>query len=339
APPSHRHTIGQPPIADSHSQLSLSWFKSDMHAIRRASSSAISTNSTTDIDENGSDHDSSSQDISTSPSPSNQSSRTASPSGGITPASTPQSGKRSRTSALRLSLSRLRTHKSSSSPQVALTDPGLGSSTSSTGVHAGHGSHNTSRSGHPLHPLHPLHHHHLHSPDPPRPRTSIDGGPRSAFERRLSLDQQSFLEGRRAAVAAAAAASTSTSTSVTGTTAFDPPPPTDLRKRRDRTFSFTSTLQFSTSAPKSSSSPFRLSMLYSPAPLSPSTTSSGWGSRSSHQRCNTTPSQPIAGPSSFGTSPRRSAISPSPQPVKETRTIMTAKDPATGNKMINKYMI
>ncbi|KAG0204963.1 hypothetical protein BGX28_003264 [Mortierella sp. GBA30] len=41
----------------------------------------------------------------------------------------------------------------------------------------------------------------------------------------------------------------------------------------------------------------------------------------------------------FGTSPGRSITSPSPQPVKETHTMMKDYDPMTGNKMINKYMV
>ncbi|KAI1300677.1 hypothetical protein EDD11_006056 [Mortierella claussenii] len=45
-------------------------------------------------------------------------------------------------------------------------------------------------------------------------------------------------------------------------------------------------------------------------------------------------------PSNYGTSPGRSMMaSPSPQPVKETHTMMKDYDPMTGNKMINKYMV
>ena len=86
---------------------------------------------------------------------------------------------------------------------------------------------------------------------------------------------------------------------------------------------------FSTSAPKTSS---RFSFIHSPIPSSPSS------SRPSHNRSNTTPAH-TPSPSSFGTSPRRGVVSPSPLPVKETHTMMKDYDPATGNKMINKYMI
>ncbi|KAF9579337.1 hypothetical protein BGW38_004446, partial [Lunasporangiospora selenospora] len=60
--------------------------------------------------------------------------------------------------------------------------------------------------------------------------------------------------------------------------------------------------------------------------------------RPTHLRSNTTPTGSPT-PSSYGTSPRRTAASPSPQPVKETHTMMKDYDPLTGNKMINKYMV
>ncbi|KAG0292885.1 hypothetical protein BGZ96_003534 [Linnemannia gamsii] len=85
---------------------------------------------------------------------------------------------------------------------------------------------------------------------------------------------------------------------------------------------------FSTSAPKPSS---RLSFLHSPIPTSPLM-------RPSHKRSNTTPLQ-SPGPSSYATSPGRSILSPSPQPVKETHKMLKEYDPMTGNKMINKYMV
>ncbi|ORZ04556.1 kinase-like domain-containing protein [Lobosporangium transversale] len=238
--------------SDNH-QLAIPWIKQpDLHSTRRASSSAISNNSTTDIEESVSDQDSP-HEASSSPSPSNQSSRTASP-GATTPSGTPVvSNRKGKTSRLRLSLKSLRTPKASQ------------------GDHEQHGR-----------------------------RPSIIATPRSAMERRMSLDQQSF-EDR---------------------SSFE-----NINARQVEPHA--SMLQFSTSAPKPSS---RFSFIYSPVPSSPSSI------RHSHQRSNTTPMQsPV--PSGYGTSPGRSVASPSSQPVKETRTMMKDYDPMTGNKMINKYMV
>ncbi|KAG0032424.1 hypothetical protein BGZ82_006555 [Podila clonocystis] len=217
--------------------------KQSMHPSRRTSSSAISNNSTTDIEEPFSDHDASS-----SPSPSNVSSRTASPGANA-------SSRKSRT-GLRLSLKNLRTPKSS----THLPD-------------------------------------HEQSPDTYHPYTS--------FERRTSLDLPAY-EGR---------------------TSFD----SMDHRRREHLASTTSPHNFSSSAPKSSSSS-RFSFLHSPTPTTPTMI------RPPHQRSNTTP---LNSPrhSTYGTSPRRTAVSPSPQPVKETHTMMKDYDPMTGNKMINKYMV
>ncbi|KAF9543530.1 hypothetical protein EC957_000808 [Mortierella hygrophila] len=60
--------------------------------------------------------------------------------------------------------------------------------------------------------------------------------------------------------------------------------------------------------------------------------------RPTHHRSNTTPIH-SPNPSTYGISPHRTMASPSPQPVKETRTMMKDYDPMTGNKMINKYMV
>ncbi|KAG0048340.1 hypothetical protein BGZ83_006686 [Gryganskiella cystojenkinii] len=108
--------------------------------------------------------------------------------------------------------------------------------------------------------------------------------------------------------------------------------PVVVVRRREKSSNTTNVLSFSTSAPKPSS---RFSFIHSPIPSSPSTSS-----RPSHHRSNTTPTHSPS-PSSFGTSPRRGSgvVSPAPQPVKETHTMMKDYDPTTGNKMINKYMI
>ncbi|KAF9923770.1 hypothetical protein FBU30_006178 [Linnemannia zychae] len=87
--------------------------------------------------------------------------------------------------------------------------------------------------------------------------------------------------------------------------------------------------QLSASAPKASA---RFSFIHSPTPSTPTM------ARPTHHRSNTTPAQ-SPNPSTFGTSPRRTMASPSPQPVKETHTMMKDYDPMTGNKMINKYMV
>ncbi|KAF9397416.1 hypothetical protein BGX21_008889 [Mortierella sp. AD011] len=243
-------------MGDSHGQLSIPWFKqTDLRSVRRGSSGAISNNSITDIEESTSDQDSFQE---TSSSPSDKSSRAASPSAASSSVTQLPSHKKGKTSGLRLSLKSLRSSKSH--PQT---------------VPDGNGS------GHDQ-------------------RTIVEAAPRSAFDRRLSYDQQSF-EGRKS---------------------FEN---VDLRQW-DPT---SAALQFSTSAPKPAS---RFSFIYSPAPASPST------NRSSHQRNNTTPMQsPI--PSNYGTSPGRSIVSPSPQPVRETHTMKKEYDPMTGNKMINKYMV
>ncbi|KAF9939617.1 hypothetical protein BGZ67_009197 [Mortierella alpina] len=248
-------------MSESHSgQLSIPWLKQpDLRAARRASSSAISNNSTTDIEENISDQDSF-QDASSSPSPSNQSSRTASPGAGTTPSGTPlPSRRKSRTSGLRLSLKSLRSSKSQ--PHAVSAD----------------------------------------GPDRTGLRKSIEEARRSSMEKWLPLDQHHPFEGR---------------------TSFEN---MDSR-RRDPFPTSSSTPQFSASAPKPSS---RFSFIHSPVPTSPST------NRPSHQRSNTTPMHAHG----FGTSPGRSVTSPSPQPVKETHTMMKDYDPMTGNKMINKYMV
>ncbi|KAF9113684.1 hypothetical protein BGX27_001047 [Mortierella sp. AM989] len=243
------------PIGDSHGQLSIPWFKQpDLRSLRRASSSALSNNSTTDIEENTSDQDSPQE---ASSSLSNQSSRTASP-GTTSSSATPMpSHKKGKTSGLRLSLKSLRSQKS----QPVLDDD-----------LSGHGQ-----------------------------RTLVEATPRSALERRLSFDQESFGDRK--------------SFEDDDSRQWDPP---------------ASALQFSTSAPKPAS---RFSFIYSPLPASHST-----NRRPSHQRCNTTPMQsPI--PSNYGTSPGRSLASPSPLPVRETNTMRKEYDPMTGNKMINKYMV
>ncbi|KAF9105716.1 hypothetical protein BGX29_011586 [Mortierella sp. GBA35] len=88
--------------------------------------------------------------------------------------------------------------------------------------------------------------------------------------------------------------------------------------------------QLSTSAPKTSSA--RFSFIHSPTPSTPTM------ARPAHHRSNTTPIH-SPNPSTYGTSPRKTMVSPSPQPVKETHTMMKDYDPTTGNKMINKYMV
>ncbi|KAF9202662.1 hypothetical protein BGZ49_007193 [Haplosporangium sp. Z 27] len=244
---------GQKSMGDGQSQLSIPWFKqTDLRSLRRSSSGAISNNSTTDFEENTSDQDSF-HEISSSPS--DQSSRTASP-GTVTSSGTQlPSSRKGKTSGLRLSLKSLRNPKSQTR---AAHDDNVGQ------------------------------------------EALVEATPRSAIERRLSLDQESF-EGRK-------------SFENDDTRRWDPP---------------TSTQLFSSSAPKPAS---RFSFIYSPAPTSPST------NRPFHQRSNTTPMQsPI--PSNYGTSPGRSLASPSPQPVRETHTMKKEYDPMTGNKMINKYMV
>ncbi|KAF9430509.1 hypothetical protein BGZ94_006455 [Podila epigama] len=129
--------------------------------------------------------------------------------------------------------------------------------------------------------------------------------PYTAFERRTSLDLPSY-EGR---------------------TSFDS---IDHRRREHLASALPQQAQLSSSAPKSSTS--RFSFLHSPTPSTPTM------GRPPHQRSNTTPlNSPRA--STNGASPRRTAVSPSPQPVKETHTMMKDYDPMTGNKMINKYMV
>lgn len=87
--------------------------------------------------------------------------------------------------------------------------------------------------------------------------------------------------------------------------------------------------QLSASAPKAAA---RFSFIHSPTPFTPTM------ARPTHHRSNTTPTH-SPNPSTYGTSPRRAMASPSPQPVKETHTMMKDYDPMTGNKMINKYMV
>ncbi|KAF9141496.1 hypothetical protein BGX30_004664 [Mortierella sp. GBA39] len=105
-------------ISNNHSQLSIPWGKhADIRPARRTSSSALSNTSTTDLEETFSDRDSS-QDVSSSPPRSNQSSWTAS-STGTAPSAAPSTAerKKSKTSGLKLSLKSLRTPKSQ--PQMA----------------------------------------------------------------------------------------------------------------------------------------------------------------------------------------------------------------------------
>lgn len=97
--------------SNNHSQLAIPWGKhADIRSARRTSSSALSNNSTTDLEETFSDKDSS-QDVSSSPPRSNQSSWTAS-STGTAPSAAPSERKKSKTSGLKLSLKSLRTPKS-----------------------------------------------------------------------------------------------------------------------------------------------------------------------------------------------------------------------------------
>ncbi|KAF9438936.1 hypothetical protein BGZ76_002935 [Entomortierella beljakovae] len=84
-----------------------------MRTTRRTSSSALSNNSTTDLEENTSDQESFHETVS---SPSNQSSRTVSPGTIALPGTPTATRKKSKTSGLRLSLKSLRTSKSQ--PQV-----------------------------------------------------------------------------------------------------------------------------------------------------------------------------------------------------------------------------
>lgn len=138
------------------------------------------------------------------------------------------------------------------------------------------------------------------SPDTQRPpRLSLEG-PRLPYDRRVSLDLPPF-EGR------------------TSLDAIDP-------RRREQ---LASPPQLSASAPKTST---RFSFIHSPTPSTPTM------ARPTHHRSSTTPIHSPA-PSSVSTSPRRMMASPSPQPVKETHTMMKDYDPTTGNKMINKYMV
>ncbi|KAF9343612.1 hypothetical protein BGX26_005461 [Mortierella sp. AD094] len=112
----------QKPVGDSHGQLSIPWFKQpDLRSVRRTSSGAISNNSTTDIEENTSDQDSF-QEISSSPS--DKSSRTASPSAATSSGTQLPSHRKGKTSGLRLSLKSLRTSKSQ--PQAVPDDSGGG---------------------------------------------------------------------------------------------------------------------------------------------------------------------------------------------------------------------
>ncbi|KAG0210806.1 hypothetical protein BGX28_008942 [Mortierella sp. GBA30] len=141
------------------------------------------------------------------------------------------------------------------------------------------------------------------SPDICAPRRSIDSG-RASFDRRTSLDLPPR-EGR------------------TSVDSLDP-------RRRE---CLATSQQLSASAPKASS---RFSIIHSPNPPTPIL------ARPTHHRSNTTPTPTPThspNPSSLGTSPHRAVASPSPQPVKETHTMMKDYDPMTGNKMINKYMV
>ncbi|KAG0046353.1 hypothetical protein BGZ89_005328 [Linnemannia elongata] len=243
------------PQSDSHAQR-----YSILRAARRTSSSALSNTSTTDYDET-SDLDSI-HDVTISPSPSHQSSRTTSPgdhnnsSSSNNNSSASSSSKKAKKTGLRLSLMNLRTPKSSSSRTPSDIE---------------------------------------HSPEPYSSRRSTDGS-RTPIEGRTSLELPR--------------------------TSFDSIDP----RRREH---LASPPQISTSAPKTSA---RFSFIHSPTPSTPAM------ARPTHQRSNTTP---IHSPnlSTYGTSPHRTMASPSPQPVKETHTMMKDYDPMTGNKMINKYMV
>ncbi|KAF9125382.1 hypothetical protein BGW39_007434 [Mortierella sp. 14UC] len=138
-----------------------------------------------------------------------------------------------------------------------------------------------------------------HSPEPYSLRRSIDGS-RTPIEQRTSLELP-LRETR---------------------TSFDSIDP----RRREH---LASPPQLSASAPKTSA---RFSFIHSPTPSTPTM------ARPAHQRSNTTPIH-SPNPSTYGTSPHRTMASPSPQPVKETHTMMKDYDPMTGNKMINKYMV
>ncbi|KAF9098834.1 hypothetical protein BGX29_007416 [Mortierella sp. GBA35] len=108
-------------MSGTHGQLAIPWAKhSDIRSARRTSSSVLSNNSTTDLEENFSERDSS-QEVLSSPPRSNQSSWTAS-STGTAPSGPPSTSERrkSKTSTLKLSLKSLRTPKSQ--PQLAPPD-------------------------------------------------------------------------------------------------------------------------------------------------------------------------------------------------------------------------
>ncbi|KAF9570561.1 hypothetical protein EC968_001680 [Mortierella alpina] len=137
------------------------------------------------------------------------------------------------------------------------------------------------------------------SPDPACPRRSTESA-KAPSEHRISLEVPPR-EGR------------------TSLDSLDP-------RRRSQ---LASPPQFSASAPKAAT---RFSFIHSPTPFTPTL------ARPTHHRSNTTPTH-SPNPSTYGTSPRRAMASPSPQPVKETHTMMKDYDPMTGNKMINKYMV
>ncbi|KAG0329346.1 hypothetical protein BGZ99_002352 [Dissophora globulifera] len=108
-----------------------------------------------------------------------------------------------------------------------------------------------------------------------------------------------------------------------GRTSFDSIDP----RRRDQ---LASPPQLSTSAPKAGS---RFSFIHSPTPAAATMMRPA-----QHHRSHTAPTDDSPDLFNYG-SPRRSMASPSPKPVKETRTMMKDYDPTTGNKMINKYMV
>ncbi|KAF9189997.1 hypothetical protein BGZ51_009059 [Haplosporangium sp. Z 767] len=137
------------------------------------------------------------------------------------------------------------------------------------------------------------------SPDPYAQRRSMEGA-RALYGQRESLELPP-LEGR------------TSSDSI------------DLHRRGH----LASPSQLSSSAPKTSS---RFSFINPPTPSTAATP------RPTHHRSSTTPNHSL-NPSGYGTSPRRTMASPSPQPVKETHTMQKDYDPMTGNKMINKYMV
>ncbi|KAG0232400.1 hypothetical protein BGW42_008191 [Actinomortierella wolfii] len=292
-----------------------------MRSTKHGSSSAISNNSSTDNDDPySSDQDGYAPGLS-SPSPS--SSRTASPNA----SSTPQ--KKNRASGLRLSLKNLRSPKSSSS-QAQQAAPAVAAG---SGVSGHDFSADTAAAAAP---------NAVTSPESFRPRRSLEAAVRRSFDRRPSIDRQSYEE------------RTSFESGEGSQNQHHYHQQQQQQQRRESSHlspmpspsPYSSSL--SSSAPKSA---HRFSFLHPSSPTTPTfappsasvthSTASGYSRRPTHQRSNTTPAQPLyPGSSSYGSSPRRSlATSPSPQPVKETHTMMKNYDPMTGNKMINKYMV